>query len=76
MTGFPSIDRFLLTDPRDVGCAEAMAVLHLYVEAVLDHGAGAAQRRYDGVAAHLADCGPCGQDYQGLLEAVRSESPR
>ena len=24
--------RFLRTDPRDVGCDEAMAVLHVYVD--------------------------------------------
>ncbi len=76
MTGWPSIDRFLQTDPRDVGCDEAIAILHIYVELVLDRGAVDAQRRYDGVAAHLADCGPCGEDYLGLVEAVRSESSR
>lgn len=26
------IERFLATDPRDVGCDEAMAVLHIYAE--------------------------------------------
>ncbi len=25
------LERFLRTDPRDVGCDEAMAVLHIYV---------------------------------------------
>jgi hypothetical protein len=27
-----SFERFLATDPCDVGCDEAMAVLHVYVE--------------------------------------------
>ena len=32
MTDWPGLDRFLRTDPRDVGCDEAMRVLHIYVE--------------------------------------------
>ena len=27
-----ALDRFLLTDPRDVGCEQAMEFLHIYVE--------------------------------------------
>jgi hypothetical protein len=70
MTGWPAaLDRFLQTDPRDVGCAEAMDLLHLYVElAVAD--AAAAGQRYPGIAVHLRACGPCGEDYDGLLAAV------
>ena len=70
MTGWQAIDRFLRTDPRDVGCDEAMAVLHVYVELVAGEGAQAAARRYPGVAAHLAACGPCAEDFHGLLAAV------
>lgn len=62
------LERFLATDPTDVGCAEAMAVLHIYVDLV---AAGRdAAREYPGVAAHLAVCGPCGDDFDGLLAAV------
>jgi hypothetical protein len=32
MTGWPELDRFLRTDPRDVGCAQAMEMLHIYAE--------------------------------------------
>jgi len=32
MTDWPGLDRFLRTDPQDVGCDEAMRVLHVYVE--------------------------------------------
>ena len=64
------LDRFLRTDPRDVGCDEAMAVLHIYVDLVAA-GEDAAER-YPGVAAHLAACGPCGEDFAGLLPAVAS----
>ena len=32
MNGWSALDRFLRTDPRDVGCAEAMDLLHVYAE--------------------------------------------
>jgi hypothetical protein len=63
------LERFLATDPRDVGCDEAMAVLHVYVELVAEDPAGSAGR-YPGVAAHLAACGPCRTDFEGLLAAL------
>jgi hypothetical protein len=67
------LERFLRTDPRDVGCDEAMAVLHVYVDLV---AAGQdAAGRYPGVAAHLAACGPCGDDFTGLLLAVTRDEP-
>jgi hypothetical protein len=64
------LERFLRTDPRDVGCDEAMAVLHIYVDlaAAGEDAAG----HYPGVAAHLLACGPCGEDFAGLLLAVSS----
>jgi hypothetical protein len=69
MNGRPALDRFLQTDPRDVGCAEAMDALAVYVELV---AAGApAEQRYPGIAAHLRACGPCGEDFEALLAAVR-----
>ena len=69
MTGRDELDRFLRTDPRDVGCAEAMDLLHVYAGLVAAGAAG--ERRYPGIAAHLAACGPCGEDFDGLLAAVR-----
>ena len=75
MTGWwDGFERFLATDPRDVGCDEAMAVLHLYVE-LLAAGVDAAQR-YPGLASHLAACGPCAEDADGLLAAVLDDDPR
>jgi hypothetical protein len=62
------LDRFLRTDPRDVGCDEAMAVLHIYVGLTVT-GRDAAEA-YPGVAAHLVACGPCSEDFTGLLTAV------
>jgi hypothetical protein len=65
------LERFLHTDPQDVGCDEAMAVLHIYVDLFVT-GMDAAER-YPGVAAHLLACGPCTEDFAGLVAAVRGE---
>ena len=70
MTEWPALDRFLATDPRDVGCEQALQILHVYVEVALEGGHGLAAHRYPGVAAHLAACGPCDDDFQGLLAAA------
>jgi len=72
MDGRPELDRFLRTDPRDVGCAQAMEMLHVYVELVA--AGGPAEQRYPGIAAHLRACGPCGEDFEGLLAAVRGDA--
>jgi hypothetical protein len=71
MTNWPELDRFLRTDPRDVGCEQAMAVLHVYAEAVAA-GEDVAQR-FPGVLAHLESCGPCAEDVDGVLAAIRAE---
>jgi hypothetical protein len=65
------LERFLRTDPRDAGCEEAMAVLHIYVDLILADGNAAG--RYPGVAAHLLACGPCAEDFTGLLAAAAGE---
>jgi hypothetical protein len=72
MNGYSELDRFLRTDPRDVGCAQAMEMLHLYADLV---AAGEpAEERYPGITAHLQACGPCGEDFEGLLDAIASEA--
>ena len=72
MNGWSELDRFLRTDPRDVGCGQAIAILHVYAELV---AAGEpAAGRYPGIAAHLKACGPCGEDFDGLLDALRDEA--
>ena len=71
MSELDKLERFLHTDPRDVGCEEAMAVLHSYVDLVAAGEDAAA--RYPGVAAHLLACGPCDEDFTGLLLAVTSD---
>ena len=72
MTGRSELDRFLRTDPRDVGCAQAMEMLHIYAE--LAAAGDPVEERYPGIAAHLRACGPCGEDFEGLLTALRDET--
>ncbi len=68
MSDYSALEQFLRTDPRDVGCEQALAVLHIYVDLVLDEPSGSqAALRYSGVAAHLLACGPCADDFHGLL---------
>ena len=64
------LDTFLTTDPRDAGCGRAMELLHVYAELV-DADASAAAQRYPEVLAHLRGCGPCAEDLDALLEAIR-----
>ncbi len=70
MSGWPGLDRFLAADPRDAGCEQALETLHVYVETVLQDAPGLAARRYPGVAARLAACGPCDEDFRGLPAAA------
>jgi hypothetical protein len=46
-----------------------MEMLHVYVELVAADASAA--QRYPGIAAHLRACGPCAEDFEGLLAAVR-----
>jgi hypothetical protein len=72
MSGWSELDRFLRTDPRDVGCAQATEMLHVYAELVV--AGEPADERYPGIAAHLDACGPCGEDFEGLLAAIRDKA--
>jgi len=74
MTKWPALDRFLATDPSDVGCEQTLEVLHVYVEMVLQDADGSAARRYPGLVAHLAACPPCDDDFQCLLTAAGAPS--
>ncbi|HEU4792783.1 MAG TPA: hypothetical protein VFS96_03910 [Nitrolancea sp.] len=72
MTGWWKwVERFLAADSRDVGCDEALAVLHVYVE-LLAAGVDAAEH-HPGMAAHLAACESCAEDARGLLAAVQDD---
>jgi hypothetical protein len=68
------IDRILVTDPRDVGCDEARASLHVYADLVAA-GADPAER-YPGVAARLAACDACSEDLRGLSALIGDEALR
>ena len=57
MSDWPGLDRFLAADPRDVDCGRH-GDLDVYVEMVLEDAPG------------LAACGPCDEDFQGLLAAA------
>ena len=72
MNGWSALDRFLRTDPRNVGYAQAMEMLHIYAELAAD--GAPVEERYPGVAAHLRECGPCGEDFEGLLAALRDQA--
>ena len=72
MDGWSELDNFLRTDPRDVGCAEALEMLHVYAE--LSAAGGPVEQRYPGITAHLRACGTCSEEFEALLAAVRSAS--
>jgi hypothetical protein len=68
MKGLSHLEQFLRTDERDAGCAETFELLDRYVERQMSHGDAA--EHFPGIAVHLQTCGPCVQDYQGLLAAL------
>jgi len=74
MSNWPQdLDRYLRTDPRDAGCDTAMELLDVYAELTAADPA-AARLRYPEVSAHLRSCGPCEQDLDGLLAAIRVDA--
>jgi hypothetical protein len=73
VNGWTAFDRFLQTDPQDVGCEQAMELLHVYVELIAVDST--AKDLYPGIAAHLRACGPCSEDFTGLLAAVIGSLP-
>ena len=68
MSAWSALDQFLQTDPTDVGCGQAMELLHVYVDLLAADKEAAV--RYPGIAAHLRACGPCSEDFDGLLAAI------
>jgi hypothetical protein len=72
MNARSAFDAFLNTDPQDAGCAKAMELLHAYAElAITDPDA--AKQQYPQIAAHVRSCGPCAEDLEGLLAAIRTD---
>lgn len=64
-----ALERFLATDSQDAGCEQTWALIDLYVEVVAT--GGDPEHVFPGISKHLAACGPCAEDYHGLLNAVR-----
>ena len=73
MNGWAELDRLLITNPQDSGCAHAMELLDVYAD-LIDYDAAAARFHPD-IAAHLTQCGPCAQDLAGLLNAIHNNVP-
>jgi hypothetical protein len=69
-----ALDNFLRTDPRDVGCDRVMAALHVYAD--LTAAGHQPASMFPGMAAHLAACGSCREDFTGLLAAVMAVRAR
>lgn len=55
MSGWPALERFLRSDPHDVGCAQATEVLHVYVDLVAEVRLGEAARRCRAPECALAE---------------------
>ena len=68
MSSWEPLAKFLRTDPADAGCAETFELLDRYVERQLAYGDAAT--RFPEIAAHLSNCNPCVQDFEGLLAAI------
>ena len=63
------LDAFLQTDPRDAGCDATMEMLDVYAELLATDSDPT--ERFPGLHAHLLACGPCAEDLEGLLAALR-----
>jgi len=49
-----------------------MELLHVYAE--LAAAGQPVHQQYPGIAAHLRACGPCSEDFDGLLAALPDEA--
>ena len=63
-------ERLLTLRSGDVGCAETFEQIDRFVDVLLS--GGDPHREFQGLVAHLANCPPCAEDFEGLLAAVRS----
>jgi hypothetical protein len=71
MKAWQALQALLDQEPEDAGCAETFAVINRYAEIVVR--GGDPEGELPEVALHLARCGPCAEDFQGLLAALREE---
>jgi hypothetical protein len=72
MSAWDALGSMLETDPRDAGCAETFELIHTYAEIVVN--GGDPEAAMPGITVHLESCGPCAEDYLGLLSALRAEA--
>ena len=63
-------ERLLEPDGDDVGCGETFELIDRFVDLLV--AGDDPNVEFPGLAVHLANCGPCAQDFEGLLAAVRS----
>ena len=68
MNGRSPLARFLHTDPRDVGCAEAMELLRVRSSSSQPESMPKNAPRESPPTSRA--CGPCTDDFKGLLAAV------
>ena len=75
MTGWAELDRLLQTDPADVGCEQALHILHVYVDLVLDEVE--AVEGIDPAGAHLAGMTTSAAEhrYPGVAAHLRACDP-
>ena len=66
-------DRLLGRGPLDQGCEAGMAIVDMFVEAVLR--GDDADRMFPEMAAHMSGCAACREDIEGLIEALRNAPP-
>jgi hypothetical protein len=64
-----ALDEFLATNQIDSGCARALEMLDVYADEIA--AGGRPEERFPDIAVHLAVCGPCAEDLDGLLAAIR-----
>jgi hypothetical protein len=69
----PSLEHLLGSGDRDPGCERAFEVLDQYCEAL--HRGEDAAARFPGLVTHLRNCVACREDTEGLLAALRAQSP-
>ena len=72
--GREALLRFLSTDESDAGCERTLELLDVYVELTL--AGDDPELRYPGITTHLRSCGPCVEDFDGLMHAVRARGSR
>lgn len=64
-----ALEEFLATNQIDSGCARALELLDVYADQLV--AGERPEERFPDLAVHLAACGPCAEDLEGLLAAIR-----